>query len=88
MSCGVDRRHGLDPMGLWLWCRPVATAPIRPLVWEPPYAMGSALEEAKRPKNKNKKPVNGVSRCRMANISNVFPCLCDLLRKMFQVSDF
>ena len=34
---------------LWLWHRPAATAPIRPLDWEPPYAMGTAL---KRQKNK------------------------------------
>ena len=27
----------LDPMLLWLWCRPVAIAPIRPLPWEFPY---------------------------------------------------
>ena len=40
---------------LWLWRRPVATAPIRPLAWEPPYAMGAALEKAKRPKKKKKK---------------------------------
>ena len=33
-----------DPMLLWLWCRPAATAPIRPLAWEPPYAMGTALK--------------------------------------------
>ena len=33
---------------LWLWCRPVATAPIRPLAWEPPYAAGAALEKAKK----------------------------------------
>ena len=32
---------------LWLWCRPVATAPIRPLAWEPPYATGAAQEMAK-----------------------------------------
>ena len=24
---------------LWLWCRPEATALIRPLSWEPPHAM-------------------------------------------------
>ena len=34
--------------------RPVATAPIRSLAWEPPYAAGAALEKAKRQKNKNK----------------------------------
>ena len=30
--------------------RLVATAPIRPLAWELPYAAGAALEKAKRPK--------------------------------------
>ena len=54
MSCGVGRRHGLDPTLLWLWYRPVATAPIRPLAWEPPYAEGAALEKAKRQKKKKK----------------------------------
>ena len=28
VSCGVGRRRGSDPALLWLWCRPVATAPI------------------------------------------------------------
>ena len=37
---------------LWLWCRPVATAPIGPLAWEPPYAEGGAQEIAKRQKKK------------------------------------
>ena len=40
----------LDPALLWLWHRPVATAPIRPLAWEPPYASGAAQEKAKRQK--------------------------------------
>ena len=31
---------------LWLWHRPVATAPIQPLAWEPPYAAGVAQEIA------------------------------------------
>ena len=39
-----------DPVLLRLWCRPVARALIRPLVWEPPYAAGAALEKAKRQK--------------------------------------
>ena len=55
MSCGVGHRHGSDPTFLWLWCRPEATAPIRPLAWEPPYAAGAALEKAKRQKKKKKK---------------------------------
>ena len=50
MSCGVGRRCGLDPTLLWLWCRPVATAPIRPQAWEPSYATEAALKMAKRQK--------------------------------------
>ena len=48
MSCGVGRRSGSDPALLWLWGRPVAMAPIRPLAWEPPYAAGAAQEMAKK----------------------------------------
>ena len=48
MSCGVGRRRGSDPVLLWLWCRPAATAPTGPLAWEPPYATGMALEMAKK----------------------------------------
>ena len=55
MSCGVGCRRGLDPVLLWPWHRLVATAPIRPLAWEPPYAAGVALEMAKRQKKKKKK---------------------------------
>ena len=29
---------------LWLWLRLVATGPIQPRVWEPPYAVGVALK--------------------------------------------
>ena len=47
MGCGVGRRRGLDPALLWLWHRPAAIAPIGPLAWEPPYAVGAALEKAK-----------------------------------------
>ena len=31
-----------------LWCRSAATALIRPLAWEPPYAEGAALEKTKK----------------------------------------
>ena len=55
MSCGVDCRRGSDPVLLWLWCRLAATAPIRPLAWEPPYAVVAAQEMAKRQKKKKKK---------------------------------
>ena len=37
-----------DPVLLWLWRRPVATALIRPLAWESPYSAGVAQEMAKR----------------------------------------
>ena len=48
VSCGVGHRRGLDPALLWFWCRPVATALMGPLAWEPPYAMGVAQEMAKK----------------------------------------
>ena len=48
LSCGVGCTRGLDPELLWLWRRPVAAAPIQPLAWESPYAMGAALEKAKK----------------------------------------
>ena len=46
MSCGVGHRRSLDPK-LWLWCRPAATAPIGPLAWEPPFAVGATLKSKK-----------------------------------------
>ena len=55
MSCGVGRKCGSDPTLLWLWRRPVAMVPIRPLAWESPYAAEETLEKAKRQKTKNKK---------------------------------
>ena len=55
MSCGGGYRRGSDPVLLWLWCRPEATAPIGPLVWEAPYAVGAAREVAKRQKKKTEK---------------------------------
>ena len=54
MSCGVGCRYVSDPELLWLWRGPVTTAPIRPLAWEPPYAMGAALGKAKRQKKESK----------------------------------
>ena len=40
-----------DPIWLWLWLwhRLGATAPIRPLVWELPYAIGVAIKRRKKP---------------------------------------
>ena len=42
MSCGVGCRRGSDPALLWLWLWLAATALIRRLAWEPPYAMDAA----------------------------------------------
>ena len=54
MSCGVGHRPSSDLVLLWLWHRPVAAAPIRPLAWQPPYAVGAALKD-KRQKEKKKR---------------------------------
>ena len=51
MSCAVGHRHGSDPLSLWLWHRLAAVVPIRPLAWEPPYAMGTALKRLKKEKD-------------------------------------
>ena len=45
---------GPAPALQWLWHRPVATAPIRPLAWEPPYAAVAAQEIAKKTKKEIK----------------------------------
>ena len=50
MSCGVGCRRDSDATLLWLRCRLAATAPIQPLAWEPPYAMGAALGKTKKKK--------------------------------------
>ena len=52
MSCGVGHRQGLDLVLLWLWCRLAATAPIPPLAWEPPDAVGAALKRQEKKKEK------------------------------------
>ena len=54
MSCGVGGRRDSDSALLWLWRRQAAVVLIRPLAWEPPYAMGTAL---KRQKTKKKKEI-------------------------------
>ena len=44
VSCGIGHRLGSDPVLLGLWHRSAAAAPIRPLAWELPYALGVALK--------------------------------------------
>ena len=41
-----------------LWCRPAAVALIRPLAWELPYAMGSALKRPKKTRKEKKRKEN------------------------------
>ena len=59
MSCGVGYRCGSDLALLWLWHRPTSRAPIGPLAWEPPYAVGAALKREK--KNSQNVRANGLS---------------------------
>ena len=42
---------------LWLWRRLVATAPIRPLAWEPPICPGSGPRNGKKTKIKIKRKI-------------------------------
>ena len=53
MSCGAGHRRGLDLAWVWLWCGPAAVALMRPLAWDPPYAMGEAPKKAKKKKKKS-----------------------------------
>ena len=50
MSCGIGHRHGSDS---------ASTTLIRPLAWEPPYAVGAALkkwqQQQQQQKTKDKK---------------------------------
>ena len=50
MSCGVGHRRALAPVLLWL----AVTALIGPLAWETPYAVGAALETAKKRQKKKR----------------------------------
>ena len=67
MSCGVGCRLDSDLalLRLWLWLWPAAVATMRPLAWEPPYAVGAALKKAK--KKKQTRP--GTSLCRIAAVT-------------------
>ena len=55
MNCGVGHRRGSDSESLWLWCKPAAVASIRPLAWEPPYAVGAALGKKERERGRESK---------------------------------
>ena len=46
MSSGVGHTHGSDMV--LLWCRLAPAAPIQPLAWELPYAVGAALKQTNK----------------------------------------
>ena len=48
-------------MLLRMWCRPAATAPIGPLAWELPCAVGVALKSKKRKKEIGRKLLKAIS---------------------------
>ena len=48
MICGVGHGHSLDPGLLGLKRRWAATALIRPLAWDLPYATGAAIKRKKK----------------------------------------
>ena len=50
----MGQRRGLNPAWLWLWRRMAATTLIRPLAWEPPYALGVAQKKTKKDQKKKK----------------------------------
>ena len=56
VSCGVGHRSSSDPMFLWFWCRPEATAPIQPL------ASTCCWCGPKRQKDKNKNKEREISK--------------------------
>ena len=49
----MAQRKRIQPVSIRLWCRLAAAAPIQPLVWELPYAVG--VVHIKKKKKKKKK---------------------------------
>ena len=77
MSCGIGHRCSLDLSLLWLWGRLVATALIRPLAWDPPYAEGAALKKAKKIKIKIKLKKN--LNCSALVVLMIWGDICNLV---------
>ena len=84
VSCGVDCRWAQIPYCCGYGGRPVAAAPIWPLAWELPYAMGVALK-SKKPTNqpkkqkKRKKEIENKGKYKVKKILNIhilFNILC------------
>ena len=60
VRCGVGHRLGSDLTLVWLWHRSEAIALIRPLTWEPSYAVGVA-QKSRKEKKKKTKPGSGAT---------------------------
>ena len=54
MSCGIGLRWSSDPVLLWLQYRPVPVAPVQPLAWELPYALGMVPPKKTKKKTETK----------------------------------
>ena len=66
MSCGVGHGCTSDLALLWLWS--ATTAPIRPLAWEPPYALGVTLKRQKdTPQKKEEREREDTTKIRNKN---------------------
>ena len=52
MGRGVGHRQSSDSAFFWLWHRTEAAAPIQPLAWELPCAVGVAQKRQKTGKKK------------------------------------
>ena len=50
MNCGLGHRCSLDPVLLWLWCRPAATVLIWHLAWELAPCHGCTPKKTKKKK--------------------------------------
>ena len=68
----MGHRRGWDLALLWLWHRPAATAWIRPLAWEPPYAAGASLKKDKKTQRKKKERKKTVEKLRATDLENDF----------------
>ena len=54
MSCGVGGRCGANPVLLWLWCKPAATALISTPSLGTSICVGVALKRQKKKKRKER----------------------------------
>ena len=56
-------RLQIQPVLLWLWCGLAAAALIRPLAWELPYAVGTALKRKEKKEKIRRIPSTANAKC-------------------------